>query len=200
MTFSAHYWQALKEAEAHHARSKTYSGRFLRPHVPFIAELIKQRGCQSVLDYGCGKGQQYSWVSHGGEASIPAGETIESFWGIQVQKFDPAWPPYSAAPKPAHLVICTHVLGSIPLDDLSEFLDHVMGLSLRVLYIAERCGEVGKQVFSNRQRFPRGWSHEQWVRLLRTRPHHPDLDVWLATTERDLAGGKRLRRERVVRC
>src|SRR6478736_7415044 len=92
-TASKEYRQALAAATKHHANSKTYSGRFLRPHKPWLTDLIQRLDIKSALDYGCGKGEQYRWVD-------PAdGQTLEQTWGFEVEKFDPAWPPYSAEPR-----------------------------------------------------------------------------------------------------
>lgn len=160
--FSRLYDTALEEARAHHASSKTYSGKFLRPHAPFIRTLIEKFGARTLLDYGCGKGAQYSWVSDGDEASIPGGQTIEQYWGLEATKYDPAYPPFAAEPVGLFdVVVCTHVLGSIPTRDLADVLERLFGLAKHCVYIAEKIGPVGKQVFSAPEHFPR-WSSETW--------------------------------------
>lgn len=166
---SAEYFRCLQESVRHHANSKTYSGRLLRPHAPFIKEVIDRHGCKSVLDYGAGKGQQYTWVSHGGDASIPKGMTIEEYWGVSVTKYDPAWAPYSQEPTGRFdLVICTHVLGSIPVTDLDWVVGRIFGYARKAVYIAEKIGDVHKQVFSQPDLMPR-WSADQWRMLLGAR-------------------------------
>src|SRR5687767_9253558 len=163
---SAEYRRCLKESKLHHRNSKTYSGRLLRPHAPFIKEIIDRHGCAAVLDYGAGKGQQYTWVSHGGDASIPKGMTIEKFWGVPVTKYDPAWKPYAAEPTGQFdLVICTHTLGSIPVTDLEWVVSRIFGYARRVIYIAEKIGGVHKQVFAQPDLMPR-WSADQWRSLI----------------------------------
>lgn len=184
--FSPEYHRALSEATAHHASSKTYSGKFLRPHAPFIKEVIDRLGCASILDYGCGKGAQYSWVSHGADASIPEGMTIEEFWGVPVTKYDPAYPPFAAEPVGKFdLVICTHTLGAIPRSDLPTVIDRLHSLAAKALYIAEKIGPVKKQVYSQEILRPLGYARADWVREIR-RP--TAMEVILATRERTAEG------------
>lgn len=185
------YHVALAEAREHHESSKTYSGKFLRPHAPFIKKIIDEEFILSILDYGCGKGKQYEWVSHGDDASIPKGYTIEQYWRQAVKKFDPAWPPFATPPAGKFdLVICTHVIGSIPTVDLPAFVSRLFALANKHLYVAEKLGPVRKQVFSDPAGMPRGFSFEDWATLLgATRT----LDGWpgritLATRERTDAG------------
>jgi len=180
---SEHYYRCLAEAQAHHASSKTYSGKFLRPHAPFIKAIIDRLECKSVLDYGCGKGVQYQWVSHGDDASIPKGMTIEEYWGVPVTLFDPAYPPYAKTPT-GHfdLVVCTHALGSIPVDDLPWAIDQLTTFATRAVYIAEKIGEVRKQVFADPGRMPR-WTAVEWRAFIAARPHN-GCEITIATRER----------------
>lgn len=156
---SIEYLRALAEAQAHHATSKTYSGKFLRPHAPFIRDLMREHAVRSVLDYGCGKGEQYRWVSHGEGASIPGGMTISQYWGMEVHLYDPAWPPYATPPDsdgPFDMTLATHALGSIPLTDLNCWvMPRLAELTRKVCYIAEKIGEVRKDVFSEPNGMPR---------------------------------------------
>jgi len=178
-----YYHRALEEAEKHHASSKTYSGKFLRPHAPFIKEIIDRLGCRSVLDYGCGKGRQYEWRSSEDNQAIPKGQTIEEFWGVPVRKFDPAYPPFAAVPVGRFdLVICTHVVGSVPRRDLRWFREGLERYATKAIYYAEKLGPVGKQVFSQPELMPRDWTREEWVTALRP-VGRPGLEVWLATRE-----------------
>lgn len=193
MTPSTAYLKALEEARAHHRSSKTYSGKFLRPHAPGIKALIDHYGVDRVLDYGCGKGEQYSWVSHGtDDASIPEGMTLEGYWGVEVFKFDPAWPPLATPPDPRQLfgmTIVTHVLGSIPLGDLHGWvMPSICAKTHHVVYMAEKIGPVTKQVFSDTAELPR-WDAITWHRFacfMSERFH--DQRFVMATNERTDAG------------
>lgn len=197
------YLRALANARDHHLSTKTYSGKFLRPHAPVIKALLERVGGTRILDYGCGKGEQYSWVSHGDDASIPGGMTIASFWGNPALcMYDPAYPPL-ASPTPEEfaarnfgggkfdVTIITHVLGSIPIGDLVGWvLPRVASLTGGAVYIAEKIGEVGKAVFAEEDvaALPR-WGVPYWRGFIQgASVAYPNL-VWvLATTERTEAG------------
>lgn len=179
---SALYRQALAEAKAHHATAKTYSGRFLRPHKPYLSGLIKGLGIRTALDIGAGKGRQYTWID-------PAdGLTLEQAWRVRVTKYDPAWAPFAAEPKGQFdLVICTHTLGSIPIEDHHWFIPRLIGFATKAVYIAEKIGPIKKGVHGDREGFATGWTRGEWVAQIRR--HLPPQwsgapIIILSTTER----------------
>ena len=42
-----------------HAKGKYFPGYSISPYVDAIAELVKEHGTETILDYGCGRGLQY---------------------------------------------------------------------------------------------------------------------------------------------
>jgi hypothetical protein len=182
--FSDAYYACLAAATEHHATSKTYSGKLFRPHARYVYDMMQRLGAKSILDYGCGKGSQYRWISHGGDATVPAGMTIEQFWGMLVHKYDPAWPPYADRPNGVFdLVLCTHTLGAIPVQDLDEVLEEVCAFANRGVFIAEKIGDPLKQVFAGLEyEMPHGWQRSDWERLIR-RHLRGNLEIVLATRE-----------------
>lgn len=194
---SEHYIRALAEAREHHLSSKTYSGKFLRPHAPYIKALIDRLGCRSVLDYGCGKGRQYEWRSDQDGQAVPRGQTIEEYWGVPVTKYDPAWGPFALKPEGRFdLVICTHTIGSIPIPDLPWVTLDIQRYAREAVYYAEKLGEVRKRVFSEPGVMPHGWTREQWALALAPRGR-PQLEVWLATRRNAGDDGVIVTRERL---
>ena len=191
--FTEKYWAAIELAKAHHVSSKTYSGKLMRPHAPFIKDLIDKHGCKTLLDYGCGKGSQYTWVSHGGEASIPGGMTIVDYWNVDITLFDPAYEPFAEIPKGKFdIVIVTHALGSIPITDLKAAIVQIYGYANKAVYIAEKIGEVNKSVFNNLNGMPR-FDRAQWEKVLREVPHE-GLEVVLSTRLKTENGVETIRR------
>jgi hypothetical protein len=178
---TAAYRKAVAEATAHHAKSKTYSGKFLRPHKPWLLEIIGRHNIGSAIDYGCGKGAQYDWVDP------EDGQTLEQAFGFPVYKFDPAWPPFAKEPEAGakfDLVLCTHVLGSIPLTDLPWVIGRLGDLCARgkVIYVAEKLGPVQKTALSAPEDRPVGWTSAQWRDALGTHlPAH--CHAYLSTRE-----------------
>lgn len=186
------YRRALADATAHHAASKTYSGKLLRPHKPYISDLIASLEIASAIDVGCGKCEQYRWID-------PVdGKTMEAAWGFEVAKFDPACPPYDVEPiGQFDLVICTHTLGSIPLDDMEWFIDGLFARARKAVFIAEKIGTIKKDVHGARDGFANGWSRLDWFNKIAARKYgaHPigspmdEIEIHLSTTE-TIAGEK----------
>ena len=170
---SKEYLAALEASKEIH-KGKQFTGKFLRPHAPFIKEIIDRLGCKTVLDYGCGKGQQYEWV-------IPStGQTIEQFWGVSVTKYDPACKIFAKEPEGKFdLVICTQTLGTIPVADLPWVIDRLYGLANKALYVSERIGPPRKVLGDNALR-PSEWSAKEWEDALKRK--NP-VEATLATRE-----------------
>jgi hypothetical protein len=89
-------------------------------HLERIEKLMKEAGCHSVLDYGCGKG---------GLVKALEGKHIP------VQGYDPAMEEYSDAPKPADMVVCTDVLEHIEPEKLDAVLADLNRLTLKTAFL-----------------------------------------------------------------
>ena len=176
MTPSEEYQLGIRLGADQHRKSKTYSGKFLRPHRGRIKELIDRLQCKTVLDYGCGRGEQYTWVS---TKKPPIGLTLERYWGLTVTKYDPCYPPFAAEPKGNYdLVLCTHVLGIIPVQDLEWVIDRIYGLANKAVYIVLNTGGTAK-IKKGRWRtknIPRDWEADDWINLF-VRRRKADLEV-----------------------
>lgn len=171
------YFAALEDSKRIHL-GKSFTGKFLRPHAPFIKEIIDRLGCKTVLDYGCGKGEQYTWL-------IPSiGKTLEQWWGVEVTKYDPAYPPFAKEPKGRFdLVICTQVLRTIPLEDRPLVIDRLYGLAGKALYVSERLGTARK----SSGEAGADWSRADWITAL---ARETATEVTLATREINGGGEK----------
>ena len=172
---SEDYERALELSKEQHLASKTYSGKFLRPYVSKIKPIIDRLGIKSALDYGCGKGLQYTWVD---EAD---GLTIEQKWGFKVAKYDPAFGPFAAEPVGTFdFVICTHVLGVIPLPDLDWVVDRIYGFANKAVFVVVRTGKLPSESKARWRvdNIPRDWVADQWIDLL-TRRKLKDIEVHL---------------------
>lgn len=153
------YDEALEASKRIH-KGKAFTGKFLRPHAIYIKEIIDRLGVKTILDYGCGKGHQYEWV-------IPStGQTIEQFWGVEVVKYDPAYPKFDREPSGSFdLVICTQVLGAIPVSDHGWVIDRLYSLADKALYVSERLGEARKIVGDQSLR-PTEYGIHVWLETL----------------------------------
>ena len=168
-------YHAALEASKHVHKGKQFTGKFLRPHAPFIKEIIDRLGCKTVLDYGCGKGQQYEWV-------IPStGQTIEQFWGVTVTKYDPAYLPFAKEPEGKFdIVLCTQVLGAIPFVDRQWVVNRLYSFATKAIYISERLGAARKVLGDNSLRGA-DWSAAEWQFGVLPESGEAPVEVTLAT-------------------
>lgn len=177
---SPEYFAALDLCREQHRGSKANSGRLLRPHREWIKNIIDELGCASILDYGCGRGEQYQWVD---EKPPFAGLRLEQIWGLRVTKYDPACPPFDVEPKGFFdLVICTHVLPLIPVQDQEWMADRLYSFARKALYIALDIG--GSPKVKKRQWRPSGlpeeWQVSDWLDLYQARrPQGIEVHLYL---------------------
>lgn len=178
---SREHAEAVVEGQRHHESSKTYSGSLMRPHVPYLEEMIARLGIRSAIDYGCGKGEQYRW------RDPKAGDrTIEERFGFEVFKYDPCWPPFAAEPEGQFdLVIITHTLNLIPMGDNDWIMSRLYGLATKALFIAEKIGPRKKGEIADPVNRAIGWTVQQWLdRIAPFADHYPTIETVFSSRER----------------
>lgn len=173
--------EAVREGARHHKSSKTYSGSLMRPHVPYLLNMVARHRCKSALDYGCGKGTQYQWRD-----PFSGHRTVEERFGFEVFKYDPCWPPFAAEPEGRYdLVICTHTLALIPLQDLDAVIQRLFGFANKAVFIAEKIGDRKKGEVDDPTKRAIGWTAEQWLdRLAPFADEYPTIDTVFSSRER----------------
>lgn len=87
-----------------------------REYVDQIASLAERIHTKDILDYGCGKG------------------TLGMHFPFTLKQYDPAIPKYADLPQPADIVVCTDVLEHIEPEKIDNVLDHLGGLTKKVLF------------------------------------------------------------------
>lgn len=169
------YEQALRESKMHHQTSKTFSGSLAFYHAEAIKELVEKHQATSILDYGCGKGLQYQ-----------GDESLEKLWGVPVTKYDPAVEGMDALPPGVEhwdIIICTHSLGCIPVEDMPAVIDWFYRHARKAVYVGEFIGPVKKRIFSDPDAMAYDWSMSKWAAALRR--HEMPVEVVLATMRTD---------------
>lgn len=110
-----------------HSDSQEYGNNndYLCEHLPGSISIVhKLFKCNSVLDYGCGKGMivrslQDKLANH----------------KISIQGYDPCVQQYQNLPSPADVVISTDVLEHIEPDKIDGVLDHISNLTSICCYL-----------------------------------------------------------------
>lgn len=106
----------IGQYEAMHDKGH-FAGLSSLPYAGRIKELIDEYGARTILDYGCGKGHQYS------RHDMSAG------WGVTVSLYDPAVPGFTGKPRKADGVVCIDVMEHIEKKDVPAVLHKIFGLA-----------------------------------------------------------------------
>jgi hypothetical protein len=88
-----------------------------------VMMLAKERGANTVLDYGCGK------------RTLRGALPLLNERDFRLYEYDPAIPGLDAAPSPADLVVCTDVLEHIEADCLNAVLDDLRRCTRKVAFL-----------------------------------------------------------------
>lgn len=124
----------LEQYRLLHRDPLVFGGRSLEPHVVQIAKLVRAYNAKSLLDYGCGKGEQYlKYKMHG----------AWGYGGIMPVLFDPAVEQFAARPKGKFDgVICTDVMEHALEEDLDALLADIFGFARHFVFFSISCREA----------------------------------------------------------
>lgn len=125
--------QYRAENNRQHTESTGYGENGFR-HLQNVLATAGRFGCESVLDYGCGKG---TLAAHAKRISP-----------LPFANYDPAIPDFAAEPKPADLVVCTDVLEHIEPICLQDVLQHLASLGNIGFYFQIAC-RPAKRILSD---------------------------------------------------
>jgi cyclopropane fatty-acyl-phospholipid synthase-like methyltransferase len=109
---------AKEYGKMHRSHHGYFPGRSLSAHLDGVKRLVKLYRPKRLLDYGCGKGLQYTL------------DKMHKHWGGPMPElYDIGYKPYAKCPEgPFDGIICTDVLEHIHEDDLPEVLTHIFSL------------------------------------------------------------------------
>lgn len=116
----------IEQYKQYHADQNTnYPGNNLKPQLHHILDLIQDMKPETLLDFGCGKGLQYSeWKHHEDMGIMPA-------------LYDPAVPDYKELPDgPFDGVFSTDVMEHIPEEQIPETFDAITRRADRFVFLA----------------------------------------------------------------
>jgi hypothetical protein len=117
---SSYYEQQVAVGSKFQAENKSWAGLDTVKYQKQIKDLVQHYGAKTILDYGCGKGEQYRQaLPYESETNL---QTLDEWLGVTVYCYDPCVPEYSQLPPAGTKfdgVICSQVLGTIPDADLA---------------------------------------------------------------------------------
>ena len=156
----------------------TFLGLSLLRHAARIRALLRATQCESVLDYGCGKGRQYELrnVDLGPDGCC---ESIADYWDAFVHCYDPAFPPFSTLPAGTfNAVISTDVLEHCPEEDVPWILDEMFGYADRLVFANVACYPAKQHLPSGENAHTTVRPGEWWLAAMeQAAARHPAL-VW----------------------
>lgn len=119
-------------------------------YAPVVAQVVQQARITSLLDYGAGKGR--------------LGETLKGLvpWPMTLHHYEPSRPDWAATPQPNDFVTCIDVLEHIEPELLSNVLDDLQRVTLKLGFFTVHCGPAVKVLPDGRnahltQQPPRWW-------------------------------------------
>jgi hypothetical protein len=155
---------------------RTFPGESLPRQAPHIKRLIKLTGASTLLDYGCGKGQQYLPRRTADPDEGVEYPDIQSYWGVQaIQRYDPAYQPFTQLPSGKFDgVICTDVLEHCPEEDIPWILGELFGYATKFVFANVACFPAKKRLPSGGNAHctikPVRWWEEHVERAARAKP------------------------------
>lgn len=116
-----------------------FPGSAILAHKDEIRKLVKQFEVQDVLDYGCGRGDQYKQPHR-----------LHRHWGLHwwhVRLYDPAFAEHDERPHGKHdLVVCSDVLEHVPEADVDDVIGDLFLFARKVVW-ASVCCRPAKKTF-----------------------------------------------------
>ena len=116
---SSYYTESVQRGAEFQQQNKSWDGKDTFSYHRQIRDVAQHYNCKTVLDYGCGKGQQWAETTAFWPDTTPM-KFINYLNVDSVVQYDPCVTEFSSEPpdQKYNLVICNQVLPYIPDDDL----------------------------------------------------------------------------------
>lgn len=120
--------------------SGVFAGYSLLHFADNIYNMIKDTGSYTVLDYGSGKGYQYSK------------KKIDLYWGVEVDCYDPGYEPFNVLPDKVYDgVVCTEVLEHVPEDEIDNAMQQIFARATKFVFLSISLGVASKRFSTGEQ-------------------------------------------------
>ena len=133
---SAYYHESVALGTKFQLENKSWDGHDTFKYRRQLRDLIKHYNCKSLLDYGCGKGHQWSEPHVFLPEKVP--QQFQTYLNLdEVTLYDPCVEKFSQDPaqKKYDIVSCTQVIGTIPDADIPWFKQRLMSYTGKVCFI-----------------------------------------------------------------
>ena len=189
---SKKYISLLEEYKVMHGHSdRMFNGRSLLKFVDIIKAYLEKNECQSVLDYGCGKGALYTEDFHTITKEI--NKPLPEYWDLDLcVMYDPAYEEHSTLPdRKFDAVISTDVLEHIPEADLGWVLREMYSKAEKMVFLNVACFPALKKLKDGSNAHVSIFSTEEWIQFVATTSiPFKDLKIYLFADNIDKEDGE----------
>jgi hypothetical protein len=137
----------------HHAQDDNFfmgSGKLFKSHANKMKTLIEMTGSSTLLDYGSGKGFQYSTLN------------TDSYWNVSVDCYDFAIPEFKTLQdKKYDGVLCMDMLDLVPEEEIDQVLTDIFSRATKFVYIVIR-NWPSKKVFEDGNSISVNMNSKEW--------------------------------------
>ena len=143
--YSEYYYEVIEKYKLFHENGyekdniltpgeSTFLGYSLTRWILEIKEIVKINKCDSLLDFGCGKGFLYKNKFKINDQEY---RNLLDCWKLDdVYLYDPAVKEFSVYPvRKFDGLICTDVIEHIPENDILQFIDNLFKLSNKFIFV-----------------------------------------------------------------
>ncbi len=159
MNFSKKYYDTLLKSINFHNKSVNWSGDGSYQYVEPLKSIINQYECRTMLDYGCGKGDQYT--------DDPLTDFSKLIGVDSYSLYDPAYEKYNILQEGIwDIAICLDVLPFIPEEDIPTVKELLLSRSNKKVVIGLQ-KSVTVQSYKSKKPYVSIKSTEWWESILK---------------------------------
>ena len=154
------YEELHKNGAANLPSKDTYNGRSTIIFADILKKVIDKNKCETLLDYGSGKGDRYYKESIGPD-KLKTYPPLKDFWNIKPTLYDPGVPYPKPTDKKFDIVISIDVLEHVPNQDLRWVIDEIFNFSKKIVFLNIACYPAIAKLKNNKNAhtsiFPPNW-------------------------------------------
>lgn len=163
-----------------------YPGKSLYPFIGYLKALIEKYEAKTMMDYGSGKGLQYSYV----RPKVAKGKiyrSIPQYWGIvSVHCYDAGLQEFQKFPEGMFDgVLSTDVLEHCPREDLEWILGEMFSKARKFVFANIACYPAHAVLSTGENAHTTVEPPEWWDKIIkRVATNYPDIDYYFIATVR----------------